>query len=154
MELPPGWFHLDLKAATKRSLAWSGEGPAGAVVEDRYRHLKRGTTYRLVGQARVQTDVPLADMDEVTVYRCEQNGDLWARRRDEFEDGRFEQIGGPTLDRFEIGQRVEKWTGEALCEGVVVARYLTTKGKERYVVEVQPQGFQMIAVPSQLRAMP
>lgn len=58
----------------------------------------------------------------------------------------------PVAWAFAPGQHVEKWTGEALWEGVVVARYLTTKGKERYVVEVQPQGFQMIAVPSQLRA--
>ncbi|WP_303758396.1 hypothetical protein [Sphingobium yanoikuyae] len=53
---------------------------------------------------------------------------------------------------FNIGQAVEKFTGEAIWHGTVVARYLTGKGKPRYVVEVHPQGFQMIAVPSQLRA--
>lgn len=58
----------------------------------------------------------------------------------------------PIAWAFAPGQRVEKWTGEALWSGIIVARYLTTKGKERYVVEVEPQGFQMIAVPSQLRA--
>lgn len=51
---------------------------------------------------------------------------------------------------FDIGDIVRKSKGEAMWSGVVVARYLTTKGKERYVVEVFPQGFQMIAVDSQL----
>lgn len=79
--------------ATAAYMAGFERGKEAAGTE-RYRHLKRGTTYRLVGQARVQTDAPLADMDEVTVYRCEQTGDLWARRRSEFEDGRFERVGG------------------------------------------------------------
>jgi hypothetical protein len=52
---------------------------------------------------------------------------------------------------FSIGDHVEKFTGEALWEGIIVASYTTTKGKQRYVVEVLPQGFQMIAVPHQLR---
>jgi len=52
---------------------------------------------------------------------------------------------------FDVGETVEKYTGEAVWHGIVVSRYLTTKGKRRYVVEVQPQGFQMIAVPDQLR---
>lgn len=51
---------------------------------------------------------------------------------------------------FKVGDIVRKSKGEALWSGVVVARYLTSKGKERYVVEVFPQGFQMIAVDSQL----
>lgn len=51
----------------------------------------------------------------------------------------------------EIGQRVEKFTGEARWFGWIVARYYTRRGALRYVVEVDPQGFQMIAVPSQLR---
>ena len=57
----------------------------------------------------------------------------------------------PVAWQFAAGQTVEKFTGEAIWHGVIVARYLTTKGKQRYVVEVQPQGFQMIAVPEQLR---
>ena len=53
---------------------------------------------------------------------------------------------------FSVGDYVEKFTGEARWSGWIVAAYSTRKGKERYVVEVQPQGFQMIAVPSQLRS--
>lgn len=52
---------------------------------------------------------------------------------------------------FQIGERVEKFWGEAKWHGVVVAAYDTTKGKRRFVVDVEPQGFQMIAVGSQLR---
>jgi hypothetical protein len=56
-----------------------------------------------------------------------------------------------SLEDFTIGDRVEKFTGEAQWHGIVVSSYLTTKKKRRYVVEVEPQGFQMIAVPAQLR---
>lgn len=53
--------------------------------------------------------------------------------------------------RIADGTRVEKYTGEARWFGEVRASYLTKRGKLRYVVEVDPQGFQMIAVPGQLR---
>lgn len=53
--------------------------------------------------------------------------------------------------QLKVGDPVEKFTGEARWNGIIVARYLTTKGKLRFVVDVEPQGFQMIAVGSQLR---
>jgi hypothetical protein len=62
-----------------------------------------------------------------------------------------EEKEAPDEHGFVIGAPVEKFTGEARWEGVLVAAYLTTTGHRRYVVEVKPQGFQMIAVPSQLR---
>lgn len=55
------------------------------------------------------------------------------------------------LQDFKIGDLVEKYTGEARWEGYIVSAYYTRAGKLRYVVEVTPQGFQMIAVPGQLR---
>lgn len=58
----------------------------------------------------------------------------------------------PTEAEFQYGQPVEKYTGEARWDGRIVSAYLTTKGSLRYVVEVDPQGFQMIAIPGQLRA--
>ena len=54
---------------------------------------------------------------------------------------------------FEVGQRVEKFEGEARYRGIVVATYLTTKGGRRYVVEVEPQGFQMICTAGMLRLL-
>lgn len=53
--------------------------------------------------------------------------------------------------QFRVGVPVEKYTGEARWNGIIVARYKTTRGKLRFVVDVEPQGFQMIAVGSQLR---
>lgn len=64
------------------------------------------------------------------------------------------QPGWPEDAEFHFGQAVEKYTGEARWSGFVLAAYLTTRGKLRYVVEVQPQGFQMIATPDQLRPLP
>lgn len=54
----------------------------------------------------------------------------------------------------EVGQRVEKYTGEARWFGTILSTYTTGRGKVRHVVEVEPQGFQMIAVPEQLRPSP
>lgn len=66
--------------------------------------------------------------------------------------GRDEDSAWPADTEYAYGQPVEKFTGEAQWDGVIVSAYHTTAGKLRYVVEVKPQGFQMIAVPSQLRA--
>jgi hypothetical protein len=54
------------------------------------RHIKRGTTYDVIGEAYIQTDKPLEDMMKVVIYRCHEDGQLWARRLAEFYDGRFE----------------------------------------------------------------
>lgn len=50
-----------------------------------------------------------------------------------------------------IGDRVEKFSGEARYFGEVVSVYRTKKGGVRYVVEVEPQGFQMICTEGMLR---
>lgn len=78
-------------------------------------------------------------------------GEFWKSRADTAEARVAELEGRPDENGFVIGHPVEKFTGEARWEGTLVASYLTTKGKRRYVVEVNPQGFQMIAVPAQLR---
>lgn len=57
-----------------------------------HRHVKRGSEYRYIGSARIQTDVPLNDMDRVEIYRGVGEDDLWARRAVEFHDGRFEPV--------------------------------------------------------------
>lgn len=62
------------------------------------RHIKRGTTYDVLGEAHIQSDKPLSDMDRVVVYRCHQTGALWVRRYAEFCDGnRFEIIDRAAL---------------------------------------------------------
>ncbi|MGU9981534.1 ead/Ea22-like family protein [Phreatobacter sp. HK31-P] len=80
------------KEAEKRAEAAEAALARLTAPSPRYGHKKRGTTYAVVGMARVQTARPLKDMEPVTVYRCEQTGDLWARPSEEFYDGRFEPI--------------------------------------------------------------
>lgn len=52
------------------------------------------------------------------------------------------------------GTPVEKYTGEARWDGILLVSYVTTRGKLRHVVEVMPQGFQMICTPEQIRPKP
>jgi len=56
--------------------------------------------------------------------------------------------------QFALSDRVEKHTGEARYTGKVVSVYETSKGGTSYVVEVEPQGFQMICTASMLRPAP
>lgn len=65
----------------------------------RVRHKKRGTTYRVLHGAVMQSThwhdtrfkVP-ADGRAVVVYQSEDDGSVWARPATEFEDGRFEDL--------------------------------------------------------------
>lgn len=57
----------------------------------RYRHVKRGTTYRILHDATMQAEGPL-DMARVVVYQCETDRRVWVRPYDEFFDGRFQPI--------------------------------------------------------------
>jgi len=76
-----------------------------------HRHVKRGSEYTLLGIGKMQTSnwmdeqwshepqsgnppqrtLDPVDMREVAIYRAE-DGQLWVRPREEFEDGRFEAI--------------------------------------------------------------
>ena len=52
---------------------------------------------------------------------------------------------------FTVGDYVEKWTGDAQYRGWIVSRYRTRKRLVRYVVEIDPQRFQMIVSEGQIR---
>ena len=65
------------------------------------RHLKRNSTYDVLGDAEVQISTrdgmpassrPLHEGDRLTVYRAHENGKLYLRFPDEFADGRFREI--------------------------------------------------------------
>lgn len=56
-----------------------------------HRHKKRGSTYRVVAQAAVQSGRAIVEGDKLIVYLGE-DGYWWARPVDEFNDGRFETL--------------------------------------------------------------
>ncbi|WP_242137333.1 hypothetical protein [Sphingomonas sp. TREG-RG-20F-R18-01] len=55
---------------------------------ERFRHVKRGTLYEMVGTAELQAGQPQHEHAELAIYRGE-DGKLWARNTAEFHDGRF-----------------------------------------------------------------
>lgn len=62
-----------------------------ANVGGKVRHIARGGTYNVVREnVTLQTDVPLKDMDRVSVYVA-HDGSWWARRRSEMTDGRYDK---------------------------------------------------------------
>jgi hypothetical protein len=71
--------------------------PPTAFESNRVRHLKRGSTYRVVGRGKVQTDAPLTDYDDVMIYQSEADASIWVRPVAEFYDGRFAQIDPAAL---------------------------------------------------------
>lgn len=67
---------------------------------ERIRHVKRGSTYTVIAHGKIQTDRPLRDYAEVTVYRGD-DGLFWVRPIDEMEDGRFEPVAALAGEREE-----------------------------------------------------
>jgi hypothetical protein len=58
----------------------------------RFKHKKRGSTYRLLFKATAQCSTrPIQDGDEVAVYASEEGTmSIWVRCAEEMLDGRFE----------------------------------------------------------------
>jgi len=61
--------------------------------QKRFRHIMRGTSYALVGEAELQTKRPMREGDKLTIYQhINPVGKLWARPSFEFNDGRFVRL--------------------------------------------------------------
>ncbi|WP_292722801.1 hypothetical protein [Mesorhizobium sp.] len=68
--------------------------PQGGVPEGwrpTHRHVKRGSSYQQIGLASLQCTESCAETAVLVIYRGD-DGKLWARPHDEFNDGRFEAI--------------------------------------------------------------
>lgn len=83
-----------LKAAIERE----GDQEIGAGYElaappKLWRHKKRGAVYQEIGRAKLQASDTggMSDNEPMVVYAGE-DGQLWVRPADEFEDGRFEAV--------------------------------------------------------------
>jgi hypothetical protein len=59
-----------------------------------WRHKKRGSEYKIIGQGKLQVSSHVAAIDDewVVIYQNMNDGALWVRPSSEFFDGRFEKV--------------------------------------------------------------
>lgn len=67
------------------------DGASASEWRPTHRHVKRGSLYRLVSSAVLQTDTLCADNEFLALYQG-ADGLYWVRPADEFKDGRFEPL--------------------------------------------------------------
>ena len=83
----------------------------------RIRHIKRGSTYTIVGPVGIQAPghCPLTDEETVVLYQGD-DGKFWARRPDDLADGRFEVLAAapkpePSADMVErANEKAGEWS--------------------------------------------
>ena len=59
-----------------------------------WKHVKRGSEYKILGTALLQSKSPIAETDDLqlVVYQNIKTDDMWVRPSQEFYDGRFVQV--------------------------------------------------------------
>jgi hypothetical protein len=78
------------------ALARDAAGVDG-VASERWRHVKRGTVYEVIGRGELQMSLDaLVDGSSMVVYRGD-DGRIWVREESEFEDGRFEKLAAAPI---------------------------------------------------------
>jgi hypothetical protein len=84
--------------------------PANSGEGEKYRHVKRGTVYEVVGRASLQNAncATLSEAACMVIYRGD-DGNLWAREESEFMDGRFAALATP--DAAPIGSDDADYSG-------------------------------------------
>jgi hypothetical protein len=94
VELARIWTKVEAIRAKQQNKPKFGPLPGHVAL---VRHRTRGSSYRVVGQAQLQASYgPLRNRADLVVYRCLEDGRLWARPREEFLDGRFEVLQAVT----------------------------------------------------------
>lgn len=77
---------------------------------ERWQHVKRGTSYEVLGLGELQMQADVVDGSSLVIYRGEDDR-LWAREEGEFLDGRFVKVATPAN-----GEQVERARVELLNE--------------------------------------
>ena len=83
-----------------------------------WRHVKRGTTYAVLGVHEVQAKQPVQEGDLLVAYIGTDDGKTWARPISEFLDGRFTADGGAATDHFKA--EAEALVRAAALHGVIL----------------------------------
>lgn len=78
-----------------------------AAERPRLRHVKRGSTYDIVGEGVLQTERPLTDGAALVVYRDVVDGRWFFRPPGEMQDGRFVTVGSCPVEGEDDGYEVD-----------------------------------------------
>lgn len=84
----------------------------------RWRHLKRGSTYTEIARGDLQSTHPLLEGKTLVAYRSEHDGRVWFRPQAEFEDGRFERLPdqpAPLTESKPQWRPIDDWAKQQRC---------------------------------------
>jgi hypothetical protein len=79
---------LDYLCRDLRTLLAAAKAGRGEGWRPTHRHIKSGRDFKMIGLAMLETARPVDEATALIIYR-DKHGDLWARPRLEFGDGRF-----------------------------------------------------------------